>query len=79
MVGAAAATWADRTAGSRAELLAGVFTLAVSAAGRHLKGLIDGKTVAHGKVAPAAEGSCGLLVDGRGIVRVHSLRVCGSA
>ncbi|RMH21317.1 MAG: hypothetical protein D6696_06045, partial [Acidobacteria bacterium] len=50
-----------------------LFTLAASAAGRHLKGLLDGKTVVHGHVAPPPDGRCGLLLDGRGRVRIHRL------
>lgn len=51
------------------------FTLAVSSSGRHLKGLLDGKTVTHGHIAPEADGGCGLYLDGSGTLRVVSLSV----
>ncbi len=49
-------------------------TLAVSAAGRHLKGILNGATVTHGHEEASDPGSVGLLLDGEGIVRIHSLR-----
>ena len=55
------------------ELPEGTFTLAVSAAGKHLKGLVDGTTVTHGHVAPGPEGRVGLLLRGQGTVRVLRL------
>jgi uncharacterized membrane protein len=53
----------------------GTLTLAVSAAGRHLKGLLDGKTVAHGHIAAGPPGACGLQLDGRGTVRILQVRI----
>lgn len=58
-----------------AELPGEPFTLSVSAAGRHLKGLLDGRTVTHGHTSPGPDGAAGLLVDGRGTLRVRSLKV----
>lgn len=46
------------------------FVLAVSSAGRHLKGLVDGRTVTHGHIAAGPEGSCGLQFEGRGTIRI---------
>ena len=76
------ATLADQRGGElksldegTAEAPEGVFTLAVSSSGRHLKGLLDGKTVTHGHVAPGPEGGCGLYLDGKGSLRVISLSV----
>ena len=48
-------------------------TLTVSAVGRHFKGIVDGATVVHGHMDPREAGRVGLLLDGSGIVRVHSL------
>lgn len=49
--------------------------LAVSSAGRHLKGLLAGSTVTHGHVEPGPKGSCGIILDGKGTLRVVSLDV----
>jgi hypothetical protein len=57
------------------EMPGGVFTLAVSAAGRHLKGLVDEGQLTHGHVDPPPDGAAGLLLDGHGGVRLISLRV----
>lgn len=46
------------------------FTLSVSAAGRHLKGMIDGRTITHGHVAAGEDGACGLLLTGHGTLRI---------
>jgi uncharacterized membrane protein len=77
-----AATLLDRRAGEdevlgRGEVAVpeGIMTLAVSAAGSHLKGLVDGQTVAHGHVAADPPGACGLWLDGEGTVRLVSLTV----
>lgn len=48
---------------------------AVSAAGTHLRGLIDGATVVHGHGPELAAGQVGLLLDGRGVVRIRSMIV----
>lgn len=50
-------------------------TLAVSASGRHFKGMVDGAVVSHGHAAPARAGAAGLLLDGDGIVYVYAMRV----
>lgn len=57
------------------ELPDGAFTLAVSAAGRHLKGLVDERQLTHGHADPPPDGAAGLLLDGHGGVRLLSLRV----
>ena len=49
--------------------------IGVSSAGRHLKGLVEGKMVTHGHIAPGEDGACGLLLDGTGTVVIVSLRV----
>jgi uncharacterized membrane protein len=49
--------------------------LAVSAAGRHLKGTIDGATVVHGHASAPEAGRCGLFFDGEGAVRIVSVRI----
>ena len=53
----------------------GTFTLAVSAAGKHLKGLVDGETVTHGHIAAGAPGACGIVLDGSGRIRILQLNV----
>ncbi len=49
--------------------------LAVSAVGRHLKGYVAGRSVVHGHAPAPPPGRCGLLFDGRGVVRLRELRV----
>ncbi|HVS15348.1 MAG TPA: DUF2231 domain-containing protein [Thermoanaerobaculia bacterium] len=68
-----AATLATRTTGGArlldektAALPGGVLRLAVSAAGRHLRGLIDGEMVVHGHQPELPPGRVGLLLDGEG-------------
>jgi uncharacterized membrane protein len=51
------------------------FTLTVSSAGGHQKGMIDGKTVVHGHRTPGPPGRVGVVVNGRGMVRILALRV----
>lgn len=53
----------------------GPVVLAVSASGKHLKGLVDGKTVTHGHIAPGPEGSCGLVLSGAGTLRLLRMTV----
>lgn len=53
-----------------APLPEGSFTLAVSSAGRHLKGLLNGETVTHGHVAPGPAGACGFQLEGSGSLRI---------
>lgn len=50
-------------------------TLAVSGAGRHFRGLVDGELVAHGHQSALPDGRCGLYYDGSGTVRLTELRV----
>jgi uncharacterized membrane protein len=49
--------------------------ITVSLAGQHLKGMVNGKVVAHGHEHQKASGSVGLLLDGTGIVRILSIKV----
>lgn len=49
--------------------------VSVSAAGRHLKGVVGEKVVAHGHAEPGPPGACGLVLDGRGTVRIRELMV----
>ncbi len=53
---------------------AGPMTLAVSGAGRHFRGLIDGELVAHAHQTALPDGRCGLYYDGVGSVRLIALR-----
>ncbi len=53
----------------------GVLTIAVSAAGKHLKGLVDSETVTHGHIAPGPEGACGLRLNGHGTLRLLRMEV----
>lgn len=57
------------------DLPSGRFVLAVSAAGRHLKGLVDGRTVTHGHIAAGPDGSGGLRFEGQGTVRIVRLLI----
>ncbi len=59
----------------RCEMSGGVATLALSSAGRHWKGLVDGATVVHGHQEPPEGGRVGLLAEGEGVVHVRRLRV----
>lgn len=67
----------DRTVLDQQEFQApnGPVVLAVSASGKHLKGLVDGKTATHGHIAPGPEGSCGLLLAGTGTLRLLRMTV----
>ncbi len=58
-----------------AELPVDPVRLAVSATGRHLKGLLNGETIVHGHETTGPPGGCGLYLDGRGELRLLSLRV----
>ena len=49
--------------------------LAVFAAGRHFRGLQDGEVVVHGHRPPLEMGGCGLILDGRGEVRILSVKI----
>lgn len=49
--------------------------LAVFAAGRHFRGMLDDEVVAHGHRSALPAGGCGLLVDGSGTIRIVSLRI----
>lgn len=51
--------------------LSGQVALAVSAAGHHLKGIVDGEIVAHGHTEPLPAGRVGLLFDGQGVVVIR--------
>lgn len=58
-----------------AELPPGAASLAVSAAGRHLRGMLEGELVVHGHEPALPEGGAGLLIDGKGSVRIEKLVV----
>jgi uncharacterized membrane protein len=49
-------------------------TLAVSGAGRHFRGLVDGALLTHGHRAALPDGRCGLVYDGTGTVYLTALR-----
>jgi uncharacterized membrane protein len=49
--------------------------LALSAAGRHLRGLIDGDLVVHGHEPELPAGRVGLLLDGEGEIVIHRITV----
>ena len=51
------------------------FTLQSSVAGHHLKGFTDGEMVVHGHGDSGAPGSVGLMVDGKGTIRVVRVAV----
>lgn len=59
----------------RCELPRGLTTLALSSAGRHWKGMVDGATTVHGHEEPPGGGRVGLLAEGEGVVHVRRLRV----
>lgn len=52
----------------------GTVDLALSAAGRHLKGMMDGKTVAHGHADSTGPGQAGIELSGSGTVTLYELR-----
>lgn len=58
-----------------AESLPAPGILSVSAAGSHLKGLLDGNQVSHGHARAAPDGAVGMLLDGEGEVRLRRLEV----
>ncbi|MEW5877109.1 MAG: DUF2231 domain-containing protein [Acidobacteriota bacterium] len=49
-------------------------TITATASGRHLKGMVDGATVAHGHEDSGSEGKVGLLLEGSGTVRLLKVR-----
>jgi uncharacterized membrane protein len=49
--------------------------LAVFAAGRHFRGMLDDEVVVHGHQPALPAGGCGLLVDGSGTIRIVALRL----
>jgi uncharacterized membrane protein len=54
----------------------GPVRLAVSVAGKHLKGYVDGQTVAHGHRSVAEEeGRAGLFVRGEGRIEIREIRI----
>lgn len=57
------------------KLPSGPIRLAVSAAGRHLRGTLDGALVVHGHEPVLPSGACGLFFDGRGRVRILRVAV----
>lgn len=57
------------------EVTSDTVLMTVSAVGRHLKGLLGNKTVVHGHEPALSDGACGILVRGKGVVRVLSMKV----
>lgn len=57
------------------ELPDGSFAISVSSAGRHLKGMLDGRMVVHGHAGAPAAGGCGIVLDGEGVVWIHGVTV----
>ncbi len=57
------------------EVPTGRARLTVSAIGRHLKGLLGNETVVHGHEPAMPDGACGLLVRGKGTLRVVSMKI----
>ena len=53
----------------------GVVNLTASAAGSHLKGMLDGALLVHGHASRREQGQVGLFFDGSGTVRVLEVRV----
>lgn len=53
----------------------GVATLSTSVAGGHLKGQVDGEVAVHGHGSSGEAGQVGILVDGRGEIRIESVAV----
>lgn len=53
----------------------GPVQLAVSAIGRHLRGMIGSETVVHAHEPALPDGACGIIVQGTGSVRVLSVKV----
>lgn len=49
--------------------------ISVSAAGSHVKGMLDGKLVAHGHAVAAPDGAVGMLLDGVGEVHIRTIEV----
>jgi uncharacterized membrane protein len=50
-------------------------TIGLSVVGRHWKGFADGQTVVHGHAQLPGSGRAALLLDGRGTIRLISLRI----
>lgn len=59
----------------RATALPGRVALAVSSAGQHRKGIVDGKTVAHGHGAALEPGLSGILFAGEGVVGIQRIEL----
>ena len=55
--------------------LTGRHALAVNAAGSHLKGLVDGRTVVHGHAAAHPEGRISLRFEGTGVVGIERVEI----
>jgi len=66
--------WLDRAATSL-YALAGLSTAVAFWVGRHFRGLQNGEVVVHGHRPPLAEGGWGLVLDGRGVVRIRSMKI----
>ena len=53
----------------------GPLHLSAFAAGRHFRGMQDGEVVVHGHRAALESGSCGIFLDGEGVVRILSIKL----
>ncbi|MCB9686006.1 MAG: hypothetical protein H6738_02740 [Alphaproteobacteria bacterium] len=60
---------------SAAVELTGRHALAVNAAGYHLKGLVDGRTVVHGHAAAHPEGRISLRFEGTGVIGIERVEI----
>jgi len=58
-----------------ATLDSGALSISAFAAGRHFRGMQDGNVVVHGHRAALESGSCGIFLDGEGVVRILSIKL----
>ncbi len=65
----------DEISRARIKALNGRVRIAASSAGRHLKGMLAGQLVAHGHRAAPPDGRCGILLHGKGRVRIISFHL----
>jgi hypothetical protein len=56
-------------------LSTGPVTLRTTVSGRHLKGQVNDSTVAHGHGSSGDQGAVGLVLDGRGLIRIIQVSV----
>lgn len=63
--------------GGESSLPTGPWSVAFSLVGRHWRGLVEGRAVVHGHAPLVRPGRVGLVLDGRGVVRIEWVRVQG--